>query len=512
MREHVKTIYLFIASVVVWSVLQSVAFAQIPKTISYQGFLETAGQPVDTTVTMTVRLYTQAAGGVASWVGTFPTVAVNAGVYSVVLDPAGLAFDRPYYLETEINGSVSASRTALTAVPYALGPWTPDSGGAGTISYGGRVGIGTGTVPQARLELQGNWSANIPALRLTGNRPSLEFFGDSESAGKQWLMHLGSTGPGNLEFYDMASNIPAMSLNPVGGTEPRLQLYAQDGLETVGYQPFLTLTDDNSGYTKVRVQNVAGALNVETQADIIGGLPPSVQISSAPGESKLTVRAQDGLNTVGYQPFLTLTDANSGFAKSRIQGFNGDLNFFPNSFIGGSAAMVVKTSSGNVGIGTGAPAARLDVAGRTRTQSLEITGGGDLVEQFSSVSGEMLEPGTIVSIDRDHAGMIEPSSAAYDRRGGGVVSGAGDVRPGLMLRQDGILDGKSPVAIAGRVYCRAEALSAPIEPGDLLTTSDLPGVAMKAVDRRRSPGTVIGKAMTSLREGTGLVLVLVNLQ
>ena len=52
-----------------------------------------------------------------------------------------------------------------------------------------------------------------------------------------------------------------------------------------------------------------------------------------------------------------------------------------------------------------------------------------------------------------------------------------------------------------------------IEAGDLLTTSDTPGHAMKAADAGRRAGAVIGKAMSPLAQGQrGLVLVLVNLQ
>jgi hypothetical protein len=35
---------------------------------------------------------------------------------------------------------------------------------------------------------------------------------------------------------------------------------------------------------------------------------------------------------------------------------------------------------------------------------------------------------------------------------------------------------------------------------------------MKVVDHAAAQGAIIGKAMTSLKEGTGLVLVLVSLQ
>ncbi|MCB0137575.1 MAG: hypothetical protein KDD75_20900, partial [Caldilineaceae bacterium] len=75
-----------------------------------------------------------------------------------------------------------------------------------------------------------------------------------------------------------------------------------------------------------------------------------------------------------------------------------------------------------------------------------------------------------------------------------------------------VLEGDTQVAIAGRVYVMAEALSSPIRPGDLLTTSALPGHAMKATDRERAYGAVIGKALTGLDAGTGFVLVVVNLQ
>ena len=81
-----------------------------------------------------------------------------------------------------------------------------------------------------------------------------------------------------------------------------------------------------------------------------------------------------------------------------------------------------------------------------------------------------------------------------------------------MGKQSSAADGEHPVALSGRVYCLADAANGPIGPGDLLTTSDNPGHSMKATDADRSHGTIIGKAMTPLAEGQGLILVLVNLQ
>ena len=149
--------------------------------------------------------------------------------------------------------------------------------------------------------------------------------------------------------------------------------------------------------------------------------------------------------------------------------------------------------------------------GRVWTSAVQIYGGGDLAEKFET-SDAKPEPGTLMVIDENNPGKLKASAIAYDRKVAGVVSGAGGVNPGMVLHQEGVLDGDVEVAVVGRVYVKADASYGAIQPGDLLTTSDTPGHAMKASDPARSHGAVIGKAMTALEEGTGLVLVLVNLQ
>jgi hypothetical protein len=74
------------------------------------------------------------------------------------------------------------------------------------------------------------------------------------------------------------------------------------------------------------------------------------------------------------------------------------------------------------------------------------------------------------------------------------------------------------VATTGRVKVRVDATKGAIKVGDLLVTSETPGVAMKSqpldlggVPIHR-PGTLIGKALESLEKGTGEILVLLSLQ
>jgi hypothetical protein len=171
------------------------------------------------------------------------------------------------------------------------------------------------------------------------------------------------------------------------------------------------------------------------------------------------------------------------------------------------------SSSGRAGMFEGD--VEIMAGSRIITPVIEITGGSDLSEQFSvrAAASGAVSPGTLVSIDQSVPGGLVVSSIAYDSRVAGVVSGAGGISPGMLMGQkDSPADGEVPVALSGRVYCMCDATFGAIEPGDLLTSSSTPGHAMKAADRQRSHGAIIGKAMTELEEGRGLVLVLVNLQ
>jgi hypothetical protein len=152
--------------------------------------------------------------------------------------------------------------------------------------------------------------------------------------------------------------------------------------------------------------------------------------------------------------------------------------------------------------------------GRIITQELQITGGSDLSEQFDIQGSDVeIAPGMVVSIDPDRPGHLSVSDCAYDNKVAGIISGAGGIKPGMMMGQAGTeADGQHPVALTGRVYCWADATGGAIQPGDLLTTADRPGHAMKVTDHSRANGAILGKAMTALDDGTSLVLVLVSLQ
>jgi len=202
---------------------------------------------------------------------------------------------------------------------------------------------------------------------------------------------------------------------------------------------------------------------------------------------------------------------------------------------------------GNVGINTDNPQSQLDVAGTITTQAinvngtataqaltvngtttvngaaningtatvqvLTVTGGSDVAEPFTiSPANQSISAGEVVVIDEANPGQLTLTDRPYDTRVAGVISGANGIHPGIQMHQQGLLEGGRNVALTGRVYVQADTSNGAISPGDMLTTSRTPGRAMRVSDHARAQGAILGKAITALQAGRGMVLVLVTLQ
>jgi hypothetical protein len=145
---------------------------------------------------------------------------------------------------------------------------------------------------------------------------------------------------------------------------------------------------------------------------------------------------------------------------------------------------------------------------------VEVTGdirlaNADCAEDFT-VSGALhVEPGTVMVLERN--GTVRPSAQAFDTRVAGVVSGAGDYKPALVLDRQANAPHRQPIALMGKVFCKVDASFGAIDVGDLLTSSPTAGHAMRVSDRSQAVGALVGKALGPLASGCGLIPILVTL-
>lgn len=135
------------------------------------------------------------------------------------------------------------------------------------------------------------------------------------------------------------------------------------------------------------------------------------------------------------------------------------------------------------------------------------------------------EDGAAVAAANNHnavpTGDLQGSNQATDTTTAPVVSAV--VPTVKTLQPDPLVQAyaqqaKVPLALVGIVPVKVSTENGAIQPGDLLTTSALPGHAMKATPIDLGgillyrPGTIIGKALEPLGTGTGVIRVLVTLQ
>jgi hypothetical protein len=136
--------------------------------------------------------------------------------------------------------------------------------------------------------------------------------------------------------------------------------------------------------------------------------------------------------------------------------------------------------------------------------------GGQIGVRGETATGVGVEPGTVVVLNQH--GLVRPGDQPYDKKVAGVVSGAGDCRPAIVLDKGPSRANWLHVALMGKVCCKVDARYSPIKVGDLLTTSPTPGHAMKAADPIKAFGSVIGKALHPLEAGQGVIPILIALQ
>jgi hypothetical protein len=349
----------------------------------------------------------------------------------------------------------------------------------------GKVGIGT-PAPLAPLEIDGSWDATgVGHVRLTGNKPTIEYRkneNDGLNGRTTWLTHVGETS--GFELWYRYRNLFGADT----GWQSKATFWPNGNLTVTGSIEYAGGVSYGGDITATRL--------------VLRGDP------AAP--ANVAVLCHDAA-VENFVPYNTATGKWLNVYAGDVRA--GRVVLFADP--AATANVTVQTEDPNVSnfvpynTATNRP---LNLVVRDATvKQLTITGGADLAEPFA-MSHDGLDPGTVVVIDEKNPGKLRRSTHAYDKKVAGIVSGANGIQPGISMIQEDMLEAGENVALSGRVYVKAETSAGSIEPGDLLTTSSTPGRAMKAAEHDKAQGAILGKAMTSLRHGEGMVLVLVTLQ
>lgn len=393
----------------------------------------------------------------------------------------------------------------------------------GGSSMAGHVGIGT--VPHAGhpLHVRGSTdNASFPGNPFTvlisspysysaaNNGAGIGFLADHNAAGENTVIGVvsavkESTVAGNvagaLTFGTRAAGSQAGSMERMRIKSTGEVVIGQPGNTTTVLTVNGVASASNAYLSNATVQN---ALNIVGHGGLqmVGG----PQTNNVYGWGLDT--AQDILSPVGRRPYVLQYHTGLNFAAHSSYG---GIRFFNQAYPSPyNSQLVMSMTNGNVGIGTANPSTKLHVEG-------DVLVSGNIAAKYQDVAewvpvATEVSAGTVVVLNRAVRNEVMPSSTAYDTKVAGVVS----ERPGLILGEAG--KDKAMIATTGRVKVRVDATKRPVEIGDLLVTSDKPGIAMVStpVDiggiQLHRPGTIIGKALEPLPGGEGEVLVLLSLQ
>ena len=519
---------------------------------SYQGqLLDSGGNPVTGSVPMTFALYTSSTGGTACWTEAHSgsqAVDVQDGLFHVLLgqltplNTACLTGD--VYLELTVNGERLSPREVMTSVFHAQEASTlPD----GAVTQGGLTVNGPLGVNSANIYLGGENQGQV-VLRQDGGR----------------TLHLLPWG-GPAYDYDQV----CIGCGTSAGLIVNGSLGINDDIRIRDFKT-TEVSASGTGDLTIPLGRYRIGNGIQIIAQIEGGWAEgggvyhiSAEWNNNPvviyrGENSIS----DRLKFYGYvdpndsgHAYLFATwdnqspdESHVNIVKFRITGYDFDTSN-TGSFSNASllpSILTIQSVTGNVGIGTTSPSAMLDVNGPARVGGYFHLGDTDFImdEVSGRGGGRALVNYTndtlVINYAGDFTGGVRMDSN-LSMNGHGITNCGGIVEANLQTPEE-VAAGEIERFELGDVLCmsaeteRLEQCTAantraivavanekgqpfvfgaeqikvlgPVQVGDLLVASDVPGYAM--VNNDPAPGTVIAKAMQNFNGEQGLILAMID--
>ena len=253
-----------------------------------------------------------------------------------------------------------------------------------------------------------------------------------------------------------------------------------------------TLGGDTAGDGHLQVRNASGKNTVTVTGSVkvdiqdIPGKPPgqrdlggAVFVRNSEGDATCTLEGTGTLflggenksiilegplgastfGNVGTNGFVIVKNSN-GIETVSLYGATGAMALRNNDHV----TIVLDGGNGALTVGGAGINGEVVIKNSNDSETIKITGSnGDIQFLNADVAEEFeiqpdclpdVSPGTVVVVDE--SGELRPCDEDYDGRVVGIVAGAGQYRPGIVLDRKGGRN-RLPVAMIGKVYCWVEA-------------------------------------------------------
>jgi len=461
--------------------------------------------------------------------GSITSAKLAAGLLPTTLPPSGTAggdltgsYPNPTITASSINNtkladnSVSTSKIqdgSVTGVKLAPGliPTTlPPSGAAGGDLSGNYPSpsvnkiqgvIVSNTIPTTGQVLTFNgtqWAASTPS----GGAPfSLPYTNTVNSASNLFSLTNGGTGAALEGVNSSTSNNVSGVIGKISSSLPGTMSAGVRGISNGTNANGIGVygTDAGSGYGVYgSAVNGTGVYGVSVNGNggqffnsNVNNTSDALYAGNLGKGNGLSAASEEG------NGIMALTNSPSAFG---IRAFNngGGTAISAVAFGGTAIEAELAGSTGNIAVfkAGGSNKARIDASGRGYFNGGTQASGADVAETFD-VEGNRsgYEPGDVLIISQSSDRKVEKSQSPYST----LVAGVYATKPGVLLTEKNAeedqLDAMVPMGVIGVIPTKVCTEGGNIKRGDLLVTSSVSGVAMKADLDKVKVGQVIGKAL-----------------